>query len=108
MARVRRRRHDPVLCSAPARRGLHQVDPAEDHRRRHRLALPRRGQTRAEGVNRGSHVMALIQTRRTFLSGIAAAGTAGLIRTRWAEAAEGPLETTTFGCRRVASAFPRC
>ena len=52
--------------------------------------------------------MALIQTRRTFLSGIAAAGTAGLIRTRWAEAAEGPLETTTFGCRRVASAFPRC
>jgi NitT/TauT family transport system substrate-binding protein len=39
--------------------------------------------------------MALIQTRRTFLGGIAAAGTAGLIRTRWAEAAEGPLETTT-------------
>jgi len=39
--------------------------------------------------------MALMQTRRTFLGGIAAAGTAGLIRTRWAEAAEGPLETTT-------------
>jgi len=39
--------------------------------------------------------MSLLQTRRTFLGGIAAAGTAGLIRTRWAEAAEGPLETTT-------------
>ena len=41
-----------VLCVARTRRGLHQVDPANDHRRRHRLALPRRGQTRAEGVNR--------------------------------------------------------
>jgi len=39
--------------------------------------------------------MALIQTRRGFLGGIAAAGATSLIRTRWAEAAEGPLETTT-------------
>jgi NitT/TauT family transport system substrate-binding protein len=41
--------------------------------------------------------MALIQTqtRRGFLGGIAAAGAASLIRTRWAEAAEGPPETTT-------------
>ena len=39
--------------------------------------------------------MALTQTRRTFLGGITAAGTAGLNRARWAEAAEGPLETTT-------------
>src|SRR5208282_2686238 len=39
--------------------------------------------------------MAWKQTRRGFLGGIAAAGGASLIRTRWAEAAEGPLETTT-------------
>ena len=31
--------------------GLDQVEPAEDHRRRHRLALPERAQTRAEGVS---------------------------------------------------------
>ena len=39
--------------------------------------------------------MALIQTRRGFLGGIAAAGAAGLIRSSRAEVAEGPLETTT-------------
>ena len=33
--------------------GLDQVEPAEDHRRRHRLALPERAQTRAEGVSAG-------------------------------------------------------
>jgi NitT/TauT family transport system substrate-binding protein len=39
--------------------------------------------------------MALIQTRRGFLGGIAAAGAAGLHRAKRAEAADGPLETTT-------------
>jgi len=41
--------------------------------------------------------MALIQTqtRRGFLGGITAAGAAGLIRAPRAEAADGPLETTT-------------
>jgi NitT/TauT family transport system substrate-binding protein len=39
--------------------------------------------------------MALIQTRRGFLGGIAAAGAAGLIHGPLAEAADGPLETTT-------------
>ena len=39
--------------------------------------------------------MALIQTRRGFLGGIAAAGAEGLIRAPRAEAADGPLETTT-------------
>ena len=39
--------------------------------------------------------MALIQTRRSFLGGIAAAGAARLISSPQAEAAEGPLETTT-------------
>jgi NitT/TauT family transport system substrate-binding protein len=37
----------------------------------------------------------LIQTRRGFLGGIAAAGTAGLIRTPRALAAEGTLQTTS-------------
>jgi NitT/TauT family transport system substrate-binding protein len=32
--------------------GMIKSSPAEDHRRRHRLALSRRGQTRAEGVRR--------------------------------------------------------
>jgi NitT/TauT family transport system substrate-binding protein len=39
--------------------------------------------------------MALMQTRRGFLGGIAGAGTAGLIRTPRVLAAEGTLETTT-------------
>ena len=39
--------------------------------------------------------MALIQTRRGFLGGIAAAGAAGLLGTKRARAAEGKLETTT-------------
>jgi NitT/TauT family transport system substrate-binding protein len=39
--------------------------------------------------------MALIQTRRGFLGGIAAAGAAGIVRAPHAIAAEGPLETTT-------------
>ncbi len=41
MARIRPRGHDPVLCAAPARSGHDQIEPAEDHRRRHRLALSR-------------------------------------------------------------------
>src|SRR5262249_47326891 len=41
-----------VLGSTDARGGLHQVDPAKNHRRKHRLALTRRAETRAEGVNR--------------------------------------------------------
>ena len=39
--------------------------------------------------------MTLIQTRRRFLGGIAAAGGAGLLLAKCAEAADGPLETTT-------------
>jgi len=59
MARIRRGGHDPVLCAAPARRRPDQVNSAKDHRRRHGLALSKRAQTRAEGVNtecqRGFH-----------------------------------------------------
>jgi NitT/TauT family transport system substrate-binding protein len=39
MARIRSRGHDPVLCPAPTRSGLHQGEPAKNHRRRHRLAF---------------------------------------------------------------------
>jgi hypothetical protein len=39
--------------------------------------------------------MALIQTRRGFLGGIAAAGAAGVISTPRVRAVEAPLETTT-------------
>jgi len=46
--------------------------------------------------------MALIETRRGFLGGIAAAGTAGLIRAPRAEAADGPLETTTVRIQKPA------
>src|SRR6516165_4995169 len=55
MARIRRRGHDPLLCFAHARRRPDQVNSAKDHRRRHQLALPRRAQTRAEGVSAGAH-----------------------------------------------------
>jgi len=47
--------------------------------------------------------MALIQTRRGFLDGIAAAGATSLILTRRAEAAEGPLETTTVRIQKPGS-----
>src|SRR2546430_14542735 len=51
MARVRRRGHAAVLCPPHARCGLRQVEPAKDHHRRHRLAIPERAQTRAEDMN---------------------------------------------------------
>jgi NitT/TauT family transport system substrate-binding protein len=47
--------------------------------------------------------MTRIQTRRDFLGGIAAAAAASLIRIRWAEAAEGPLETTTVRVQKPGS-----
>jgi NitT/TauT family transport system substrate-binding protein len=46
--------------------------------------------------------MALIQTRRGFLGGIASAGAAGLIGAPRAEAAEGALETTTVRLQKPA------
>src|SRR6266496_601920 len=51
MAGVRPRGCDPVLCAAAARGGFYQGEPSENHRRQHRLALPRRAQTRAEGLS---------------------------------------------------------
>src|SRR5215470_16438225 len=98
MAGVRRRGHDPVLCSAPARSGLRQIEPAEDHRGRHRLAFPRRAQTRAEGVNdesKGGFQIPIRQTRRHFLTyALAMAGTSALADAPQAFALEGALETT--------------
>ena len=54
LARVRPGGHDAFLRAA-APRGRHdQIDPAGDPRRRHRLALRQRAQTRAEGVSMAS------------------------------------------------------
>jgi NitT/TauT family transport system substrate-binding protein len=39
MARIRRRGHDPVLRAAAARIRFRQIQPTEDHCRRHRLAF---------------------------------------------------------------------
>ena len=50
VARLRPRGHAAVLRVAAARGGHDQVEPAEDHRRRHGLALPRRAEARAEDV----------------------------------------------------------
>jgi NitT/TauT family transport system substrate-binding protein len=44
-------RYSAVLRSAYARSGVHQIEPTENHRRRYRLALPGRSQTRAKGVS---------------------------------------------------------
>src|SRR5277367_4316906 len=97
MAGVRRRGHAAVLCPAHARCGLHQVEPAEDHRQWHGLALPKRDQTRAEGVNtnRGEASMTMTQTRRSFLNMTALAGAAGVLSPRRGWADEPALETTT-------------
>src|ERR1700730_11816980 len=51
MARLRPRGHDPVLHASASRSGPDQVDPQEDHCRRHGLALPRRDKARAENVS---------------------------------------------------------
>ena len=53
VAGVRSGGHDPLVSSSSARNRTDQIDPATDHRRQHRLALSRRGQTQAEGVTRG-------------------------------------------------------
>src|SRR6516165_4861199 len=101
MAGVRYRGHDPVLCAAPARSRLHQVEPAEDHRRRHRLAILERAQTRAEGVSEVS----IMCTRRRFLTTLSMAGTAGLLGARPGLTEKGGLETTTV---RIASTAGIC
>src|ERR1700752_1395128 len=97
MARIRPRGHDPLLCLAPARSRLHQIEPAEDHRRRHRLALLERAQTRAEGVTHkttGRLPMPPTQTRRRFLTTLSLAGAAGLVHAQPALAGEGAPEIT--------------
>jgi NitT/TauT family transport system substrate-binding protein len=52
VARVRFGGHGPILRASDARGGPDQVEPATDHRRRHRLALRQRAQEGAEGVTR--------------------------------------------------------
>src|SRR5258706_4700015 len=97
MARIRRRGYVPVLCASVARNGVRQIEPAEDHRRWHRLAVPKRAQTRAKGVgeSKGGSTMLITQTRRRFLATGAMAGGAVLLRAPPAPAGQGALETTT-------------
>src|SRR5215472_18386715 len=85
MARIRPRRHDALLRIAPARIGLHQIEPTEDHRRGHRLALPERTETRIEGMT---------MDRRHFMGGIAGAVGGPLLRPVSISAAEVAPETT--------------
>jgi NitT/TauT family transport system substrate-binding protein len=47
--------------------------------------------------------MALIQNRRRFVAGLAAAGAAGIVRAPHARAAEGPLETTAIRLSKIAN-----
>src|SRR5688500_16658541 len=51
MARVRPRGFDAVLRAAAPRDRHDQVEPQQDHRRWHRLALPEPAEARAEGVS---------------------------------------------------------
>src|SRR5262249_25008808 len=93
----------------PFARNRHdQIEPAEDHRQQHRLALFERAQARAEGVKRQTTngrsqgipmrdqaVQGV--SRRAFPRGLTLAGTTGLLGVRPGLAvAEPPPETTTL------------
>jgi hypothetical protein len=65
VARLERRR-----CSTA---NLHRLMIISNLLGTYRIRAFSEGQTRAEGVNTGRHAMSLLQTRRTFLGGIAAA-----------------------------------
>src|SRR5271168_1167413 len=97
MAGIRPGGYAPLLCAAAARIGIRQIDPAEDHRRRDRLALLRPAQTRAEGVTAKQREvsMPVTQTRRRLLAMLSMAGAASIVRTPQALGAEGPPETTS-------------
>ena len=83
--------------------GMIKSSPQTDHRQRHGLAFPQRAEARAEDVScrhavpfsrKESH-MQIIQNRRRFLAGAAAAGAAGLLGTPTRPRAEPPPETTS-------------
>src|SRR6516164_10855261 len=96
MAGLRRRGHDPVLRPAPLRIGSDQVEPEQDPRRTHRLALFKRAQAGAEGVSADGErrlPMTLIHTRRHFLARLSIAAAAGATGTRYTRAADGDPET---------------
>src|SRR2546427_11324264 len=50
VASVRPRGHPPLLLAPPARGGTDQVEPSEDHRPRHRLAVPQRAEEGVAGI----------------------------------------------------------
>src|SRR5262245_390829 len=94
MAQARSRRLDTILCVAAARSGSDQVEPEQAHRRRHRLAVLERDQTRAEGVNQRKEIPMLVtHSRRQFLSMFSLASAASFVRVAAPLAGE-PLETT--------------
>src|SRR5437763_1538610 len=94
MARIRCRRHAPLLCAAAARSRADQDAAQSDHRGQHRLALLQRAETRAEGVN---------MYRRSFLTGMAGASAAPLFPPNLARAAEAAPETTRISLAKTAA-----
>ena len=99
---------DPLLRPAPTRGGRHPVEPDQDHRRRHRLAVPRPGQARAEGVTAVRAPprrlpMTLMQSRRDFAATLSLAGAAALTGVAPCFADEGPPEITTIRLPMVAN-----
>src|SRR5215469_4979731 len=96
MTGIRPRGYAPLLGAAAARAGIHQIDPAEDHRRRHRLALLRPAQTQAEDISaKGRELpMPTIYTGRRLLKTLSAAAAAITGMPRVLTAGEA-LETTT-------------
>src|SRR5207244_11286284 len=80
VARVRRRGYGALLFAPSPRGGPPQSRPQEDHRAGHRLAFPQRAPEGVEGMN----------SRRTFLKGVALVGTVGLQGLRPRSAWAGP------------------
>src|SRR6516225_1327600 len=103
MARIRARRHGPVLRPSSARSRHDQGEPAKDYRRRDGLALLERTQARAEGVRteEGRFSMLMMQSRRQFLATLSLAGAAMALPFRRAAAIEPPPETTSVRLAKI-------
>src|SRR6516164_2428223 len=64
--------YDTAYSGASRTRSRHdQIEPAEDHRRWHRLALSQRAETRAESVSGKGGYLMLLPTRRRSVTGLA-------------------------------------
>ena len=110
VAGLRSRRLAAVLRAAHAGDGHDQVESAKDHRQRHRLALPRRAEARAEdligqpascALQGRERLMQIIQNRRRFLAGACGSRRRGPSSAAPSErSAEPPPETTSVRLRR--------